>query len=198
MKILSRDFTTKEKVLLLVLLLLLVVLIYYQFVHKPVNEALEAAANEKAALEIEATAVETKVAQLEKMKAEVDDVTKNGTYKRMPSYSNSKQVNTLLNNVLGSLGYSATFPKPVRAEGSNQVRRNISLQFNAPDYQTVEKVLTQFSDSEYRCLIGDVRVASNSRRTDDGMNNRTYTVNCTLTFFETMHGGTADDGLSSK
>lgn len=199
MKILSRDFSIKEKLLMLVLLLLLVGLVYYQFVHKPVEESLAKAANEKAALEVEVTALETKVAQLEKMKAEIDDVTKNGTFKIMPSYNNSNQVNTLLNDVLGSLGYSITFSDVSQAKDSNQVRRNISLQFTAPDYETVEKVLARFSGSDFRCLIGDVRVAANTRSGSAASGTeRAYTVNCTLTFFETLVGGAADDGLSGK
>ena len=195
MKILSRDFSLKEKLLLLVLLLLLLGLVYYRFVHVPVNESLEKAADNKASLEIEVTAVETKAAQLAKMKAEIDDITASGAFKSMPSYSNRNQVITLLNDVLGSLGYSATFDAPYHKDGSNQVRRNISLQFTAPDYETVESVLARFAGSEYRCLIGNVSVTSSNRKFDESGEQRACSVNCTLTFFETLAGGAADDEL---
>ena len=194
MKILSRDFTTKERILLLLLVLVLVALVYYQFVHKPVTESLDKLANEKSNLETELVTVEAKVAQLQKMQSEINDIEKSGVYKEMPSYNNSKNVNEFLNNVLGDMGYSINFSNITRS--NNQVRRSISLQFNAPDYAAVETVLGKLSACDYRCLIGDVRVTHNSRYLyEDQDQYRAYTVVCTATFFETMVGGTADDGL---
>ena len=48
MKILSRDFTLKEKILLLLLSAVLVGLFYYQFVDQPVRMALNSCASEMA------------------------------------------------------------------------------------------------------------------------------------------------------
>jgi len=193
MKILSRDFTTKEKLLILVLILFLIGLAYYQFVDQPVRKAIETAQNEKAALQVELDAINVKIAQLEKMQREIDDLSQGGTIRMMPSYNNSKAVNTLLNNVLGDLGYSITFSKVTR--DGDQIRRNISLQFTALDYDTVNRVLTELTTSEYRCLIDDVQCSAISRRTIEEAEESAFNVGATLTFYETMVGGTADAGL---
>ena len=53
MKVLSRDFSTKEKLLILVLALVLVALAYYQFVHRAVVDALASAQAEADSLTVE-------------------------------------------------------------------------------------------------------------------------------------------------
>ena len=192
MKILSRDFSTKEKVLLLFLIVVIVALVYYQFVHVPVTESLEKAANEKANLEIELEAVKTRISRLEVMQREIDEVYENGTLKSMPSYNNQKNVNRLLNDVLGDMGYSITFSDISRR--GDLVRRVVSLRFVAQDYNSVRDVLAQLTGSDYRCLVGDTRCLS----TDGSVADSPVTVTTTLTFFETMVGGTADPGLPEE
>ena len=192
MKPFSRDFTTREKVLLVVLAVALLGLAYYLLVHKPVTEDLEKAERQEAALEIELEAVQTRIAKLEKMQKEVDQVYANGTLKSMPSYNNSHNVNKLLNDVLGDMGFTITFSNVTR--NGDQIRRNIYLQFNAPDYESVRTLLDRLTDSDYRCLIGDLKVNADDRSLEDSK----VSVSVTITFFETMVGGTADPGLPSK
>ncbi len=189
MKILSRDFTVKEKILLLLLCLVLIGLAYYQFIDKPVRASIAQANAEKQALELELQTVQSKIVQLEKMQSEIDTLTNSGKVSIMPSYNNSKEVNELLNKVLGRLGYAITFSNVTRS--GDQIRRNISLRFTAPSYATMERVLDQLAKSEYRCLIGNVSCSQNNSR-DGGTS---VTVNLTATFYETMVGGTADPGL---
>lgn len=189
MKMLSRDFTTKEKILILALILVLLALAYYEFVDKPVREAIEKAEAETAALETELNAVQLRLVKLNQMQTELDGLTADGTVMPMPSYNNSKAVNTLLNDVLGDLGYAITFSN-VRRNG-NQIRRSISLQFSSPTYETVETVLRQLSASPYRCLLENVSCSARGGDVTENVIN----VTATLTFYETMVGGKADAGL---
>ena len=189
MKVLSRDFTLKEKILMLLLAVLLLALGYYQFVFKPVNNAIAKAKAEQEALQTELVAVNTKVATLESMQNEINEIAASGKVSQMPSYNNSRNVNKLLNDTLGKLGYSITFSNVTRT--NDQIRRNISLQFVSPDYESMERVFEKLSSSEYRCLINDVSGSINNRYNDDN----SVTVNCTATFYETMVGGTPDSGL---
>ena len=188
MKRLSRDFTIREKILLLILALLLVGFAYYRFVDVPVREGIASAQSKQDSLSTELTIVEAKVRSLEKMQNELDDIAKQGTVSYMPSYNNAKNVNRLLNDVLGPLDYAVNFTQLTRT--GNQIRRNVSLQFTSPDYETMETVLRELSESEYRCLLNDLKGSVNTLR-DGG----TITVNLTATFFETMVGGTEDAGL---
>lgn len=187
MKLLTRDFTIREKILIAVLSVILIGLLYIKFIHFPVEEALVNAASEKAALQTELDAVNAQVMSLKRKQDELNGIAEAEDNTYMPSYNNERNVAKLLNDVLGDYGYSINFANVTR--DGNQIRRNISLQFTAPDYESVEKVLSEFANSEYRCLIGDIN-GSAARGSSGG-----YSINTMLTFYETMVGGTPDAGL---
>ena len=191
MKVLSRDFTLKEKLLLLLLGLILVGLAYFQFVDRPVREALQIAHSEADALSIELSTVQAKLARKPRMRAELDDVTAGGTASEMGSYNNSKAEIAMLNDVLSeALQYSITFENVTRA--GDQIRRNFTLQLTTDSYETMEHIISQINASHYRCLIGDLRCSAT--RENDVLEGN-ITVSATATFFETMVGGTPDAGL---
>ena len=191
MKTLSRDFSLKEKILLLILAILLVGFAYYRFIDVPVRSGIESARSEQDTLKIELAAVQGKVKSLERMRATLDTIEKDGSVKYMPSYNNVRNVNRLLNDTLSGLEYIVTYNELTR--DSNQIRRNVSIQFTSPDYATMERVVKAISESEYRCLIDDLRGSVTSQRDLSYL-----TVNLNATFFETMVGGTADAGLPAE
>ena len=191
MKAMSREFTTKEKLLLLLLSLILVGLAYYQFVDRPVRQALATAHQQQMDLNTELKSVEAKLERMRRMRSEMDDVTAGGTASEMCSYNNSKAEIAMLNDILSdTLQYAITFENVTR-EG-DQIRRNFSLQFTVESYEHVEAVLKALNESHYRCLIGDVRC--NASRSSNVMEGN-VTINAVATFFETMVGGVPDAGL---
>ena len=191
MKVLSRSFTLKEKILLLLLSLILVALAYYQFVDQPVRSALAQAHAEADSLSMELTAVTAKLTTMRNMRAELDDVTAGGKASEMGSYNNSKAEIAMLNDVLSeALQYSITFANVTRSE--DQIRRNFSLQLTASSYESMEHIINSINESHYRCLIGDLQCrAFRDKYVLDG----NLSVNATATFYETMVGGTPDAGL---
>ncbi len=191
MKVLSRDFSMKEKLLLLVLSLVLVGLAYYQFVDRPVREALASAQTEAESLKTELKTVEAKLERMHRMRSEVDDVTAGGTASEMGSYNNSKVELALLNDILADAQkYSISFADVTR--NGDQIRRNFTLQFTTDDYGLMEYMIASLVDNHYRCLIGDLHCsAASNGSVMDGV----VTVNATGTFYETMVGGTPDAGL---
>lgn len=191
MKVLSRDFTMKEKLLLLLLGLILVGLAYYQFVDRPVREALDIAHAEAESLSLELQTVEAKLERMRRMRAELEDVTASGTASEMGSYNNSKAEIAILNDILSeALQYSITFANVTR--NGDQIRRNFTLQLTTDSYDTMEHILSALNSSHYRCLIGDLRC--NASRNVDVLDGN-ITANATATFYETMVGGTPDAGL---
>jgi hypothetical protein len=195
MKVLSRDFTTKEKILLIILAVILVGLTYYQFFDKPVREATDKAIAEKANLETEQVTLEAQLANLKKMQAELDSMEGMENVRIMPSYNAIKQIHSLLNDVLGSLGYSITFNNATRS--GDQVRQRITMSFRCPDLDTAVRVLTDLQNGEFRCLIEDLSV-SMSTNTNNTNNNDRVSVSTTITFYETMVGGTLDPGIPAE
>ena len=191
MKVLSRDFTLKEKILIFVLLLILVALTYYRFVHVPCNEAIETARSEKEMYDTELLAVQKKEAQIRAMKEELDSLGELQATSRMESYNNSKAELSLLNSVLESAyNYSISFASVTRS--GDQIRRNFNLQFTTGSFDAAKQIISSLADSEYRCLVDDIRCALD---TSNNSSRGIITVNATATFFETMVGGTADAGL---
>ncbi len=193
MSVLSRDFSTREKVILLILLLFLVGFAYYQFVDKPVRESLAAAEAETEKLQTELTSVRSRIATLQRMRDEIDDVTSGGLNSYMPSYNNSREELRLLNDILSdTTQYTITFTGLTRS--GDQIRRNFTLQFTASDYDVMKTVIAELTGSEMRCLIGDLRcslVTNRYRDWADGV----ISVNCSAVFYETMVGGEPDAGL---
>ena len=134
MKVLSRDFTLKEKILLLILSLALIGLAYYQFIDQSVRSELAIAQSEKESLQVELDAVQMRLAQLKKMEQEMADLSGDTSLGIMGSYNNSKAEIALLNDILGDTQqYSITFSDVTR--NGDLIRRNFSLQFTASDYE---------------------------------------------------------------
>ncbi len=190
MKILSRDFTKGEKALLLILVIALLAIGYYLLVFKPVKEGIEKANAESDNLRVELTAIQAKVAVLERMQNEIDDIMVDPNISVMPSYNNKKAVNKLLSEILGNMTYSASLSNLTRS--GDQIRRNVQLQFTAPSYAAMEEVFERLSNSEYRCLIDNVSCSNYRDRQYDV---DAYNVSLTATFFETLVGGTPDAAL---
>lgn len=191
MKAMNRNFSMKERLLLLLLGLILVGLAYYQFVDKPVRKSIEIANAKAESLSVELRTVEAKLDRMRSMRSEIEDITAGGAASEMGSYNNSKAEIALLNDILGDAKtYSITFADVTR--DGDQIRRNFTLQFTTDSYGLVEHMLSELSNSHYRCMIGDLRCTANK---NNNLMEGTISVNATATFYETMVGGTPDAGL---
>ena len=204
MKRLSRDFTRSEKALLLILALILVGMAYYFVVDRPVRSSLESAKAEKQALTTELTALQGRLARMEKMQAELEALQANPAISQMGSYNNSKAELDFLNELLDETNeYTVTFTGVTR--DGDQVRRNFNLKFTVTDYATAERLLKKIYSCDLRCLLNDIgytRTRTYYNTTDRLRYARDYyervNVTATATFYETMVGGTADAGLPSS
>ena len=196
MSVLSRDFTRREKVFLLILLLFLLGFAYYQFVDVPIRTGIAEAEAEAANIQTELTSVRARIAILQRMRDEIDDITAGGLNSYMPSYNSHKEELKLLNDILSATDqYSISFTGVTR--DGDQMRRNFTLQFTAPDFETTKNIIRELTGVEYRCLIGDLRcsfVTDRYRIYEE----EAVSVSCTATFFETMEGGVPDAGLPAQ
>ncbi|MBE6070316.1 MAG: hypothetical protein E7211_21880 [Clostridium lundense] len=186
---LDKSVKAKDAAIIIIALILLVGFAYYSYVFEPTRSRVAAANARRDELEAQVMTTQTRVAQLQKMQDEMDSIGTNAD--RMESYNNSKAEIALLNNCLvDAKAYSINFTDITR--NGNQIRRNFSLQFTTDSYESVRRILTNLTASEFRCLLGDM---SYNNSTDRETNEQTVTVNCSATFFETMVGGEADAGL---
>ena len=192
MKVFSRAFTLREKLLLMVLCLLRLGVFYVQCVDMPVREGIAAAENERASLETELMVVEAKLDRLEKMENELDRYAVQGQIGIMGSYNNSKAEVKMLNDILEKANtYSIAFTDVTR--DGDQVRRNLTLRYTAKNYETAAQIIAQLSNGQYRCLLGNVVCESASGY--HNLERGEVTVNLSATFYEPMAGDTVDAGL---
>ena len=70
MKIMSRDFTTREKIMLLVLTLILLAAGYYAVIDQPIRTAINEAKCQQDELNTELMLLQTKAASLSRMQSE--------------------------------------------------------------------------------------------------------------------------------
>lgn len=192
MKILSRDFTQKEKTMLALLGVLLVVLLYFYLVDQPVRNNLALAESEMQSLQIELDAVNSKLESLETMKAELDALSESPEVSVMESYNNRKAEIQFINELMKrAQEYSVVFDDVTR--NGDQIRRPVTMTFVAEDYQTAVDMIKQLEACKYRCQIGNVTCSSSD--SDGDLEQGTVSVSLTATFFETMVGGVEDIGL---
>ena len=88
MKIMSRDFTTRE--MLLVLTLILLAAGYYAVIDQPIRTAINEAKSQQDELNTELMLLQTKAASLSRMQSELDSIEQSGSLGKMGSYNNSK------------------------------------------------------------------------------------------------------------
>lgn len=189
MKILTKDFTTREKVLLLVLLLVIIVAAYYLFVYRNVQTHIEALQAESQALENQLAIVTAQADRLRTMSVQME----NDTLKSyMPSYNSSKIELDFLNSTLSETeDYLINFTNLTR--NGDQIRREFVLQFTAKDYAQAERIIKALEDSEIRCLIGDFQTGPVER--EGYLYDGHVQVSLRGCFYETMYDGTVDKEL---
>ena len=190
MKIMSRDFTLKEKILLLVLTVILLGAVYYLAVDQPVRSAIRTAVSEQENLNTELLILQKKAASLSRMQNELDTIHITGSYGDMGSYINVKAELEELNQVLQEADtYDISF-NDVTREG-DLIRRTFSLTFSAADYTKAEELITTLCKGQWRCLVSGIHFVSQDGDFAQGGVN----VGLAATFYETMTGGTPDSGL---
>ncbi|MBR2698030.1 MAG: hypothetical protein IKE76_05500 [Clostridia bacterium] len=184
MKILSREFTTGEKVLILMLVLILLGLMYYYFVDMPVRNAIISDQAELDTLQSELDAVQNRLSYLTGIRKNLDELQgDNKNLGWMGSYNNSEAEVRFLNDVLATtMKYNISFANVTR--DGNQIRRNFSLRFQTADYLEAQDVITRLLRGENRCLMGDMKC-----NVDES---GTVTIDATATFYETMVDGVED------
>lgn len=190
MKVMSRDFTLKEKVLLIIMAVILLGAVYYLVVDQPVRNAIANAKNEQENLNMELMLQQQKAMSLANMQNELDVIENIDVYGEMGSYNNSKAELDELNQLLkAAQSYNISFSN-VSREG-DLIRRTFSLTFTAADYEKAEDLITKLCENKWRCLISNISFVSSEKNLQQGSVN----VGLTATFYETMTGGTPDSGL---
>ena len=191
MRILSRDFTLFEKALFVALGAVLAGLIYYQFFYLPVKNDLDNTTQERDMLQSQVLTMESRLARLQQMEADLEKFEASGNPSRMPSYNNSNQELALFNQVLRGIPYSVSLVR--LTEEGNQIRRYFTLQFATDNFASAKRIVASLAHGDFRCLLSSLSYAVSV----NAENQSSVVVSLELAFYETMVGGTPDIGLPS-
>ena len=175
----TRSFTTREKILMLCLAVVILAAVYMKVVYIDVSNTMEQYPALLAEAEEELSLEQQKYGKLQAMRRELDAVKESGAeLQEVPDYDNSKRIMEELNQILRPCkNYSLNF-LPLEQEG-NIIRRKIDLQFTCSNYGTAEQVVLDIDEMQYRCLI-----TSLSMQGRDTVKTGEVTTRLEATFFE--------------
>ncbi len=192
MKILTRDFSTREKIFLAILFVIIIVAAYYLFVYRTVDDQITALQTQSQALESQ-LAIST--AQVERLQAMSEQMGNDTLRSYMPSYNSSKKELDFLNATLsGTDDYLINFTYLTR--DGDQINRGFGLQFNAKNYAQAESIIKALEESEIRCLIGDYMIKPVDK--EKHLLSGKVQVSLNGSFYETMYDGVADKELPAE
>ena len=188
MRLLTRDFTTLEKIVLLILILVLMGLGYYQYIDQPIRQGIEEAHAEQEELQRELNLINVRISDYNNRAEELNEARE--LRKPMPSYNHSEEELQILNDILSaSNDYSTSFDK-ITLEG-NQIRRNFQIAFIAPNFETAKGIFSRIAGSRIRCLIGNIDCSGIEEE-----NGNIISVKADGTFYETKVGAVTDAVLA--
>lgn len=179
--------STREIVMLILLAVLVIGLAYYMGFYSPLQNELASISMKSSEVDAQIVTAMAKVQKMDEMQAELDEIFSRPADEitEIAPYDNKEVV---LNQLYGILSrtrdYSLSFTDPdVQADGT--VRRNISMTFRCSTYASAKRVIKDLTDSQWRCLVSNLSIASQ----EDDMMHSGVTVTATITFFE--HTGLA-------
>lgn len=177
----------RESLMLVFLVVLIIGVAYYMGFYTPLQNDLSSISNQSAQTDSQITTAMAKVAKMDTMQAELDEIFANAgdDITEIAPYDNKEVV---LNQLYGILSrtqdYSLSFTDPdVQSDGT--VRRNISMNFHCESYSDAKEVIRDLTDSQWRCLVGNLSISAD----EEDMMESGVTVTATITFFE--HTGLA-------
>jgi hypothetical protein len=190
-KIMSRPFTTREKVLLLIMLVLLIGALYYFCVVKNVIESQADNTEKLTEITLQTKAQEALATEYAKKKQELDSMGPSGDLPLVAPYDNVKNELEELNSILGAATtQTLSFDNPT-LEGST-VRRVVKINYTTPNYDAAFGIIESLQEGSYRCLVQDVSM--NGRLLADGTV-ESVSTSLTVTFYETTRGAASTGGL---
>lgn len=180
---LSRRFTSRERIMMLVLALVLAAALYLIAVHNPVRNSIVEAQAERVTLQTELDSQQKLAERLAEMQAALDEVASSSeAWAITPDYDNVRNVVKLLNTALANAsGFDLRFA-PVTFDESFAVRE-ISMVFTTESYRVAADVIKEIANGPYSCDVGVLRIDSVNSDAENIMQGE-LTISMTVTYYE--------------
>ena len=174
----KRAFTTREKVLIIIFAVIIIGICYFKLLLEPVNESISQYQTDMQTEQDEILLNQAKLAKMNQMQDELDEIYAEGDAKPLPSYDNSDAMLTELNSILSaSNDYSLSFGTVSPLEQTQYImNRPVTMHFYAKDYKTARGILDKLHDSDNINQLSDLTITFN----DDSSVN----VSADISYFE--------------
>ena len=174
--------SARESFMVGLLIVILIGVAYYLGFYTPLKNEMASIEAQRIETETSITANMAKVASMDDMQAELDEILNNTPKDQLTEiapYDNKEVVLTQLYGILTrTKDYSLDFTDPeVQEDGT--VRRNISMKFTCGSYDAAKAVIRDLTDSRWRCLVSNLSLAS-----ENNLMRESVDVTATITFFE--------------
>lgn len=191
----NRKFTAREAWLLLLLSVMLLALFYYLALYRPVNLEVERCAALQVPVEEDLELQMMKATRKKKMVDELENAPEKQQGELLPYNNIKNEITDLYEALSPAATYNLSFSEAVAS--GNIVRRDISISFQAENYQKVRSILEQMHSSPYRCILKDLSISVNKSRGEAGGMSAAelINVNVNITFYETLVGAENTNGL---
>ena len=162
---LSRGFSTREKILLVVLVLLLLLLAWYLLVFQNVSNRMSTTESEIAEIQTQTEAANIQLAKKQSMQKEIDKLKSSGTRKTtMPKYDNINNLMAQLNTILAATqDYTLSFDD-LDFETEGLVKRGVTITFGCQTMADARSVMTALEQGAYPCSIDSASMQSTTDR----------------------------------
>ena len=191
----NRKFTAREAWLLLLLSVMLLALFYYLALYRPVNLEVERCAALQVPVEEDLELQMMKATRKKKMVDELENAPEKQQGELLPYNNIKNEITDLYEALSPAATYNLSFSEAVAS--GHIVRRDISISFQAENYQKVRSILEQMHSSPYRCILKDLSISVNKSRGEAGGMSAAelINVNVNITSYETLVGAENTNGL---
>ena len=191
----NRKFTAREAWLLLLLSVMLLALFYYLALYRPVNLEVERCAALQVPVVEDLELQMMKATRKKKMVDELENAPEKQQGELLPYNNIKNEITDLYEALSPAATYNLSFSEAVAS--GNIVRRDISISFQAENYQKVRSILEQMHSSPYRCILKDLSISVNKSRGEAGGMSAAelINVNVNITVYETLVGAENTNGL---
>lgn len=196
MKRLTKELSLVEKIILMAMIVFLLGLVYYYFVDQPIGRKTKEAKSDIQDYQMMNSVLEAKAMNLRSINESLTEIKENNASPSyLASYNNGYEEMEFLNTTLSkSRSFNLSFSDAT--QDGDLVRRTVKVTFESSSYDRALGIVSDLINCHLRCLVSDINITAGSSNTVLG--NSATKVSCTVTFYETLFGGMADQGLSGS
>ena len=180
----TKKFSTREKVLLVILAVVLVASLYFWLILKPAIETMSTAQTEIDEIEESLAAEEDKAEEIATMQTALEEMSGNVEMKSTitPLYNNVHYLLTELSSVLSSVDGLILNSSDLVFEG-DLVNREIQLVFYTNNYASARSIISQLYSGSYSCNITALKLSTSVADATD-LTTSQVMVTATIVYYE--------------